>query len=91
VTGTQLLWRRWAPEILLALSDGPKRFNRLLEIPGIYDKVLTERLRDFEVSGLITRTVETIRPVRVAYALTDAGSRYIPGLQALQEVAGIDS
>jgi DNA-binding HxlR family transcriptional regulator len=91
VTGTQLLWRRWAPEILLALSDGPKRFNRLLAVPGIYDKILTERLRDLEVGGLVSRSVETIRPIRVAYALTDAGRRDLPGLQAIQEVARIAS
>jgi DNA-binding HxlR family transcriptional regulator len=86
-----IITRRWAPEIILALSAAPKRFNRLLEIPGIYDKVLTERLRDLEQFGLVIRTVDIGPPVRVSYSLTDGGQKYIPALRALQEVAGIAS
>jgi DNA-binding HxlR family transcriptional regulator len=88
VTGTQLLWRRWAPEILLALAAGPTRFNRLLEIPGINDRMLTVRLRDLEVSGVVERQVHVERPIRVEYALTDVGRRYV---SPLQEVAAIAS
>lgn len=87
MSGTNILSRRWAPEILLELASGPKRFNRLLEIPNISDRVLTVRLRDLEVLGLVERHVQIGRPVRVEYTLTDRGRRLIPGLAALQEVS----
>ncbi len=93
MTGTQILWRRWAPEILLALEAGPQRFNRLLTLKRdwlISDRVLTVRLRELEDGGLVTRQVDVGPPVRVSYALTEAGQRYIAPLQAL-EVAGIAS
>jgi len=73
------------------LSDGPKRFNPLLQIRGISDRMLTERLRDLIAFGLVDRHVEVNSPIRVTYALTDVGRRYIAPLQALQEVAGIAS
>src|SRR5258708_1754644 len=76
MTGTQILWRRWAPEILLALEAGPQRFNRLLTLKRdwlISDRVLTVRLRELEDGGLVTRQVDVGPPVRVSYALTMAG------------------
>ena len=94
-----IISRRWAPEIILALAEGPRRFNRLLQIPNISDRVLTVRLRDLEDLGLVERCVEVGRPVRVGYALTEHGRRYVgpltelamlPGLHAV-EVAGIAS
>jgi DNA-binding HxlR family transcriptional regulator len=89
VTGTTLLWRRWAPEILLALSDGPTRFNRLLSLRRpdadwlISDRILTVRLRELEDGGLVMRHVDVGPPVRVRYGLTNAGRRYVPVLKAL--------
>jgi DNA-binding HxlR family transcriptional regulator len=93
MTGTQLLWRRWTPEIMLALAYGPARFNRLLKLsrPGadwlISDRILSVRLRELEDGGLVTRQVDPGPPVRVTYSLTAAGQRYVPALKALQEVA----
>ena len=82
-----VITRRWAPEILLALSDGPQRFNRLLGgNPGISDRVLTERLRDLEVVGLVARRVEVISPIRVTYALTAEGELYVGPLTQLRAI-----
>lgn len=78
--------RPWVPDILLALSDGPKRFNRILEIPRISDRILTERLRELEVVGLVGRIVDPGPPVAVSYRLTAAGQRYLPALQQLQAI-----
>ena len=89
MTGTELITRRWAPEVLLFLAPGPARFNWLLRgIPGISDRMLTTRLIDLESQGLVERkvTVEQYFPVKVTYSLTAAGQRYIPALKALQEV-----
>lgn len=82
-----LVTRRWAPEILLALAPAPTRFNRLMDIPGISDRMLTVRLDELIGAGLVVRTVRTERPIQVLYGLTDAGMRFVPPLQALKEVA----
>ncbi len=92
MTGTQILWRRWAPEILLALAAGPKRFNKLMDLSRadvdwlISDRILSVRLRELEDIGLVARDVDGGPPVRVSYALTEAGRAYLPGLTALKEV-----
>jgi DNA-binding HxlR family transcriptional regulator len=53
---------------------GPARFNQLLMgIPGISDRVLTERLRELEYEGLVERLVDPGPPVRVSYRLTASG------------------
>jgi DNA-binding HxlR family transcriptional regulator len=56
------------------LLDGPCRFNELLaRVPNISDRLLTERLRELEAEGMVTREVQPGPPVRVVYELTDAG------------------
>ncbi|MEM7058624.1 MAG: helix-turn-helix domain-containing protein [Pseudomonadota bacterium] len=65
---------KWQPLILLALEDGPQRFNQLKRLIGdITQRVLTETLRTLERDGYITRTVQPTSPVRVDYELTDLG------------------
>ncbi|MEH7546583.1 MULTISPECIES: winged helix-turn-helix transcriptional regulator [Bacillaceae] len=53
---------------------GPKRYHEIISsIPGISDRLLTERLRDLESEGLITKKVIATSPKRVEYELTTAG------------------
>jgi DNA-binding HxlR family transcriptional regulator len=69
-----ILGRRWMGLVLRALLGGPRRFNELLTaIPGISDPLLTQRLRELEAEGLVERRVLPTSPVRVEYALTEAG------------------
>ena len=86
-----ILSLRWAPEVILALAEGPKRFNVLLRELNLADRQLSPRLRGLEDLGLLTRHVDAGPPVRVTYSLTAAGQRYIPALRALQEVAALAS
>jgi DNA-binding HxlR family transcriptional regulator len=70
----ELIGRRWVGAILYVLLDGPYRFNELLaKVPNLSDRLLTERLREMEAAGLVTRAVHPGPPVRVVYELTDAG------------------
>ena len=72
--GIELLGKRWTGVVLYMLLEGPKRFNELLsDVHGISDRLLTERLRELEGAGLVERRVIPESPVRVEYALTDAG------------------
>jgi DNA-binding HxlR family transcriptional regulator len=71
----ELVGKRWTGAIISVLLGGPRRFNELLSaIPGISDRLLTERLRELENEKLIARHVESGSPVRVAYELTCAGA-----------------
>ena len=45
----------------------------LAAVPNLSDRLLTERLRELEREGLVTRTVSQERPLRVTYELTDCG------------------
>jgi len=65
---------RWTLQLVASLLEGPKRFGELSgSLDGIAPNVLTARLRQLERDGLIVTTPYSRRPVRLAYALTDAG------------------
>jgi DNA-binding HxlR family transcriptional regulator len=59
----------------------------LAGIPGISDRVLTERLRELEQEGLVERLVDPGPPVRVSYRLTARGRAVQPILGAITEWA----
>jgi DNA-binding HxlR family transcriptional regulator len=68
------------------LADGDARFSELRRrIEGVSQKMLTQTLRGLERDGLVRRTVYPEVPVRVEYALTDAGRTLQGPLRALQE------
>jgi DNA-binding HxlR family transcriptional regulator len=70
----ELIGRRWNGAILYILMRGPHRYNELLStIPNLSDRVLTERLRELETNGLITRDVDAGPPIKVTYQLTAVG------------------
>jgi DNA-binding HxlR family transcriptional regulator len=80
----ELIGRRWSGAILNAMMPGPQCFNELLAVvPGLSDRLLTERLRELESEGLIRRNVLAGPPVRVSYELTKAGQDLEPVIQAL--------
>jgi len=70
----ELLGRRWNPQILRALLTGSRRFTELrTAVPGLSDHLLSERLKEFEAAGIVTRTVTPTTPVRIDYDLTERG------------------
>ena len=80
----ELVGRRWTGAVIKVLLGGPRRFNELLgAIPGISDRLLTERLRELEAEGLITRHVEAGSPVKVVYELTCAGAELQGAMDAI--------
>ncbi|GHF79780.1 DNA-binding HxlR family transcriptional regulator [Amycolatopsis bartoniae] len=77
---------RWTVLIVGVLAEGDARFSELRRrIEGISQKMLTQTLRGLERDGLVRRTVHPEVPVRVEYALTDAGRSLQAPLRALQE------
>jgi DNA-binding HxlR family transcriptional regulator len=71
---SELIGRRWTGAIIFVLLKQTCRFATLREaIPGITDKMLSERLQELEQEGLVERTVVPETPVRVEYSLTKKG------------------
>ena len=72
----ELIGRRWVGAILRVLmSDEPRRFNELLAaIPGLSDRLLTERLRELTEHEIVERIpAPDISPIAVQYRLTESG------------------
>jgi DNA-binding HxlR family transcriptional regulator len=77
----------WTPNILLYLSARPRRFSELrADIPLVSAKVLTQRLRELEERGMLTRNVMQTSPPSVEYALTGLGREFMPIIRAITEV-----
>lgn len=77
----------WTPNIIWYLSSGPRRFSELRnDIPLVSAKVLTQRLRELEDRGILSRSVKDTSPPSVEYALTDLGLEFMPVIQAISEV-----
>jgi len=84
----ELIGKRWTGAVVKALIPAPARFNQLLAgIPGISDRVLTERLRELETEGIVERLVDPGPPVRVSYRLTSRGRALEPVLLAVSDWA----
>src|SRR5256885_15502590 len=80
----ELIGKRWTGAVVKALLPAPARFNQLLAgIPGISDRVLTERLRELESEGLVERLVDPGPPGRVSYRLTARGRALSPVIASI--------
>jgi DNA-binding HxlR family transcriptional regulator len=78
----ELIAKRWTPQILQALLAGSERFTQLKgAIPQISDALLSDRLKELEAAGIVTRTVTPSTPVRIDYGLSERG-RDLGGVMA---------
>ena len=70
----ELIGRRWSGAILQVMRGGVVRFSDLAAaIPGLSDRMLSERLKELEAERLIERRVIPETPVRIEYRLTPRG------------------
>jgi DNA-binding HxlR family transcriptional regulator len=84
----ELIGRRWTGAILCSLIEGPRRFGELGKVvPGLSDRLLSQRLRELEDEGLVKRDVEAGTPVRVTYSLTETGEALGPAIRELKSWA----
>lgn len=75
---------KWSVLIVIALRDGPKRFNELKRAANtISQRMLTLTLRGMERDGFIKRTVTPTNPPRVDYELTPLGHSLREPVEAL--------
>ncbi|NEA35736.1 transcriptional regulator [Streptomyces sp. SID13031] len=79
-----LVGERWALLVVRELLFGPKRFADLHRgLPGMSQNVLTQRLRELEDSGVLTRQRALPPGAGLVYTLTDHGRALEPVLLAL--------
>ena len=84
-----LFGKRWSAVIVDLLLQRPARFHELARaVPGLSQRVLTERLRELADAGIVERHVETGSPITVTYSLTERGRALAPAMQAMREWAG---
>ncbi len=70
----ELIGRRWTGAIVRALADGAVRFGEVTAaVPGLSDRMLSERLKELEAEGIVARVVVPDYPVRIEYRLTAKG------------------
>ncbi len=80
----QILGKRWTGLLLNALMNGPRRFCELTAVvEGLSDRVLSDRLRELEMEGILNRVVYPQIPVRVEYQLTEKGHALKPVIDAI--------
>ncbi|WP_329254497.1 helix-turn-helix transcriptional regulator [Streptomyces sp. NBC_01478] len=86
----QLLGKRWNGPIMSVLTAGPAYFADLRRaIPGISERMLSNRLTELAATELVVREVDEGPPLRVSYQLTEAGAALEPALKELAEWAKI--
>lgn len=84
----ELIGKRWTGLIIRVLLSGPKRFKDMTEIiTNVSSKVLTERLKELETAGIVSRVVYPEMPVRIEYCLSEKGKDLLPVLDELQKWA----
>lgn len=75
---------KWKPVILAHLKQGPMRYGELRRaIPRLSDKMLAQRLRELEESGLVARRKTGGRGAQSVYSLTARVHALRPALAAL--------
>lgn len=79
-----LLGKRWTGLVVSVLLQHPVHFADLRRaIPGISERMLSDRLTELGAAGLVVREVDEGPPLRVAYRLTEAGAALEPALKEL--------
>jgi len=86
------LTKKWMLLIILELYKGSgytRRFSDLKDsLNGITPKVLSERLKELEDEGILTRNVDaTAFPVKTEYTLTECGLGIVEVIRGIKQWA----
>jgi DNA-binding HxlR family transcriptional regulator len=86
------LAKKWTMLILLELRKGEqewKRFSAIKDsVKDITPKVLSERLKDLEVEGLVIKRIDTSSfPIKSEYRLTESGEELVDTIKQIKHWA----
>ena len=85
----ELIGSRWMGAIVRCMLTGMTRFSEIsAAVPGLSDRMLSERLKELEAEGVVTREVTPSTPVRVEYMLTAKGRALAGVVSAVAAWAG---
>jgi DNA-binding HxlR family transcriptional regulator len=80
----ELIGRRWTGAIMRAMYCGDIRFRDIGKtVPGLSDRLLSERLKELEHAGIVERKVYPDTPVRIEYRLTEKGNAFGEVMKAI--------
>lgn len=83
-----LLGKRWTGLVLGVLITGPAHFAELRRaIPGISERMLSDRLTELIQAGLVIREVVEGPPLGARYCVTKPGAALRPALEELSKWA----
>ncbi|KQX77820.1 transcriptional regulator [Streptomyces sp. Root55] len=86
----ELFGKRWTGPIVSVLMRQPVHFADLRRaIPGISERMLSDRLSELGTAGLVVREVDEGPPLRVSYRLTEAGAAMGPALEEMGRWADV--
>ncbi len=82
----ELIGRRWTGAIVgVLINRQTLRFCEIAEaVPQLSDRLLSERMKELEARGVVSRNVRPGRPVRVEYELTEMGRALAPAVRELE-------
>ncbi|WP_338552370.1 helix-turn-helix domain-containing protein [Paenibacillus sp. KS-LC4] len=83
--GMDIISKRWTGLIIYQLLSGPQRFSCIQGALPISGRLLSERLKDLENEGIVSRAVFPDIPVRIEYSLTEKGRALEPVIRELQQ------
>jgi DNA-binding HxlR family transcriptional regulator len=85
----ELIGRRWTGAIVgVLIHRKVLRFGEIAEaVPQLSDRLLSERMKELEAHGVVSRTVRPGRPIRVEYELTEMGRELAPAVHELERWA----
>jgi len=84
----ELMGKKWTGLILRILMGGPRRFSEFrAQAPDLSDRLLSERLKELEDAGIVSRVVHDTKPVLIEYTLTEKGQALEPVVTAIQKWA----
>ncbi|NQV44100.1 MAG: helix-turn-helix transcriptional regulator [Rhodospirillales bacterium] len=80
----EILGNRWMIVLLRELCAGSTRFNDLRRgVPRMSPALLSKRLKELELHGILQRTLVQKRPEIFEYILTEAGKELGPVVEAI--------
>lgn len=83
--GYHIIGKKWMAIIVHTLMGKSKRFSEIhASIPDLSKRMLNERMKELEDSGIVVRSVVSTRPVKIYYYLTPKGEDLGAALQTIE-------
>ena len=84
-TAFRIIGRKGTFLILETLALGPTRFSALEKVLKVSPRTLSERLKELELHGVISRQAFPEVPPRVEYSLTEKGEALQPLFESISQ------